>query len=447
MFNEMAAVGLEIAFVLLLVVANGAFAMSEMALVSSRKARLRQRADAGDAGARAALELAVAPDTFLSTTQIGITLVGIMAGAFGGATISEQLAAQLARVPALAPYSRGLALATVVLSITCLSLIVGELAPKRIALNNPERIASMVARPLRSLSRMTRPAVRLLTFSTAAVLRALGVKAPEDPPVTEEEVRVLIRQGAEAGVFVQSEREILESVFRLDDRRVTTLMTPRLDIAWLDIGASAGDVLRELGESPHSRLPVARGSLDNVQGVIHKKDLLGRCLAGEPLDPRSSMRQPLFVPESQTALQLLEQLRNSQTHVALVVDEFGSVQGLVTMHDVMEAIVGDMPAAGEEAYAVERGDGSWLLDGALLVEDFKEILRVGTLPGEGRGGYETLAGFVLTQLGRVPRAADYFEWGRLRFEVVDMDGRRVDKVLVTPVTPGDPHASDEAGEA
>ena len=428
----MTAVGLELALILLLLVANGVFAMSEMALVSARRARLRQRADAGDAGARAALELADAPDTFLSTTQIGITLVGILAGAFGGATISEQLAARISRVHALAPYSEGLALIAVVLSITYLSLIVGELAPKRLALNDPERIASMVARPMRALSRVTRPAVRLLSFSTAAVLGAFRLKAAEDPPVTEEEIRVLIHQGAEAGVFEQSEREIVESVLRLDDRRVTALMTPRMEIDWLDLTASPSEALRGLGAGAHSRYPVARGNLDDVQGVVHAKDLLGRCLAGEPPDLRSLLRPPLFVPESQTALQLLEQLRNARTHVALVVNEFGSVQGLVTMHDVLEAIVGDLPAVGAEPYAVEREDGSWLLDGALLVDEFREIFDTGPLPGEERGGYETLAGFVLTRLGRVPRTAESFEWGGLRFEIVDMDGRRVDKVLVTP---------------
>ncbi|HEX7317463.1 MAG TPA: hemolysin family protein [Pyrinomonadaceae bacterium] len=439
----MSAVGFEIIFILLLLVANGVFAMSEMALVSARKARLQQRAGAGDARARAALELANAPDTFLSTVQVGITLVGILAGAFGGSTLAKQLAAQAARVPALAPYGEAIGLGVVVLAITYLSLVVGELAPKRLALNNPEKIASMVARPMRALSRLASPVVRLLSFSTASLLKAFGVTATAEPPVTEEEIRVLIHQGAEAGVFEHSEREIVESVFRLDDRRVTALMTPRLEIVWLDADAPPEAVQLKLAESHYSRFPVARGNLDNVLGIAKAKDLLGRCLAGQTLDLRASSGQPLFVPESQTALQLLELFKNAHTHFALVVDEYGSVQGLVTMHDVLEALVGDMPTAGAaEAHAVERGDGSWLLDGTLLIDEFREIFPVGMLPGEERGGYETLAGFVLTCMGRVPRAADYFEWGGLRFEVVDMDGRRVDKVLVAPATPGAAHSPD-----
>jgi putative hemolysin len=430
----MSAVGFEILFVLLLLVANGVFAMSEIALVSARKARLRQRADSGDARARAALELANAPDTFLSTVQIGITLVGIFAGAFGGATLAGQLAPQVARVPALAPYSEAVSLFAVVLAITYLSLVIGELAPKRLALNNPEKVAAAVARPMSALSRAAAPLVRLLSLSTSAVLKVFGVKASAEPPVTEEEIRVLILQGAEAGVFEHSEREIVESVFRLDDRRVTALMTPRLEIAWLDADAPPEEIRRRVAESRHSRFPVARGQLDEVLGVVRTKDLLGRCLAGEPPDLRSSLRAPLYVPESQSALQLLELFRKAHTHLALVVDEYGSVQGLVTVHDVLEAIVGDMSAArGSEPEAVERENGSWLLDGALLVDEFREIFPVGELPGEGRGSYQTLAGFVITQLGRVPRAADHFEWGGLRFEVVDMDGRRVDKVLVTPL--------------
>ncbi len=443
----MSAVGFEIVFILLLLVANGVFAMSEMALVSARKARLRQRAVAGDARARAALELSKAPDTFLSTVQIGITLVGILAGAFGGSTLAKQLAAQAARVPALAPYSEAVGLGLVVLAITYLSLVVGELAPKRLALNSPEKIASMVARPMLALSRLASPVVRLLSFSTASLLKAFGVRANAEPPVTEEEIKVLIHQGAEAGVFEHSERKIVESVFRLDDRRVTALMTPRLEIVWLDADASPDSIRLKLAESPYSRFPVAQGGLDNVLGVAEAKDLLGRCLAGETLDLRVSVGQPLFVPESQTALQLLELFKNAHTHFALVVDEYGSVQGLVTMHDVLEALVGDMPTAGgAEARAVEREDGSWLLDGALLIEEFKEIFPIGVLPGEERGGYETLAGFVLARMGRVPRAADHFEWGGLRFEVVDMDGRRVDKVLVTPARSDAGRSPDTDGE-
>ena len=442
--EEVSAVSFEIIFILLLLIANGVFAMSEIALVSARKVRLQQRAGTGDARARAALELANAPETFLSTVQIGITLVGILAGAFGGATLAEQLAAQLARIPALTAYSEAVGFGLVVLIITYLSLVIGELAPKRLALNNPEKIASLVAHSMRRLSRVTSPVVGLLNFSTSLVLKAFGLKAPADPPVTEEEIKVLIHQGAEAGVFEHAERQIVESVFRLDDRRVTALMTPRLEIVWLNTDAPLEDIQSRITESHYSRFPVAHRNLDNVLGIVTAKELLNRCLAREPLDLRSSVSRPLFVPDSQSALQLLELFKKARTHLALVVDEYGQLEGLVTLHDVLESLVGDMHAVGEtDPYAVQRGNGSWLLDGSLLIDEFKEIFPVRTLPGEER--YQTLAGFVITRLGRLPRTADSFQWQGLRFEVMDMDGRRVDKVLVTPVTSEVTH-SENAGD-
>jgi putative hemolysin len=430
----MSAITFEVLFILLLLVANGVLAMAELAVVSARKARLQRMAAAGDARARAALELANSPDTFLSTIQIGITLVGILAGAFGGATIAEQLGAQIARVPALAEYGEAVGLAVVVIVITYLSLVLGELVPKRLALNNPERVARAVAGPLGRLSRVASPLVRVLSVSTSAVLHLLRMKASEEPAVTEEEIKVLIEQGARAGVILEAEQEMVEGVFKLADRRVGVLMTPRRDITWLNLEDAPEKLYAQISESPYSRFPVCSGALDNVVGVVKAKELLARAGAGAPLDLRAAMRRPLFVPDTRTALQVLEAFKGVSAHVAIVIDEYGAVEGLVTTNDILEAIVGDIAPAGapgEEA-AVQRADGSWLLDGALPVEELRDIFPAGRSLGEERGGYRTLAGFVMAHLGRVPRVADHFEWQGLRFEVVDMDGRRIDKVLVTP---------------
>lgn len=427
----MAAISSEIVFIFLLLVVNGVFAMSEIALVSARKSRLKQRAAGGDTRARAALELADSPARFLPTVQIGITLVGVFAGAFGGATIAEQIAEQIAVVPALAPYAEGIGLGVVVIAITYFSVIIGELVPKRIALNNPETIAALVARPMNLLSRITAPVVFLLTFSTAFVLKLLRVKPSIEPPVTQEEVRALILQGAEAGVFEHSEREIVESVFRLDDRSVNALMMPRREVVWLDAEASGEEIRRTVMENPYSRFPVCEGSLDNVIGIAKAKHLLERCLNNEPLDLRAAMTAPLFVPETRTALQVLELFKNAHTHIALVIDEHGGVEGLVTINDVLEAIVGEMQAGGAESMAVMRDDGSYLLDGALPIDEFAVIFNIGSSLENERGNYHTLAGFVLARFGHIPKTADVFEWQNLRFEVVDMDNRRIDKVLVS----------------
>jgi putative hemolysin len=427
---------IEILFVLLLIIANGIFAMSEIAVVSARRARLQQRAER-DHGARAALELADAPDRFLSTVQIGITLIGILAGAFGGATISEHLAPYIERVPDLARYSEAISLGVVVLAITYLSLVVGELVPKRLGLNNPERIASRIARPMQFLSRLTWPAVRVLSASSNFLLRLLRARPAEEPPITEEEVKLLIDQGTEAGVFEETEHELVDNIFRLADQKIPALMAPRLDIVWLDIEAPIEETRQRIIESPYSRMPVCQGSLDNILGVVKAKDLLSRVLAGEPLDLRAALRQPLYVPETRTALQLLELFKGASTHLAMVVDEHGAIEGLVTMNDVLEAIVGGLPSPGGqiESYAVQRDDGSWLLDGRMSISDFRELFSLDRLPREEDGGYHTLAGFIITYLGRLPSASDHFVWDGLRIEIVDMDRRRVDKVLVSRVEP------------
>ncbi len=430
----MPSVMLEGLVVVLLILINGIFAMSEIAVVSARKTRLQQWAEEGNAKARAALELANNPNQFLATIQIGITLVGILAGAFGGATIAGELAILLSDITWLEPYGHPLSLVLVVLVITYLSLIVGELVPKRLALNNPERLAMVIAAPMQVLSRVAYPVVHLLGLSTEFLLRALGIKPSTEPPVTEEEIRALIEQGTQAGMFEEAEQEMVERVFRLGDRRVSAVMTPRTEIVWLDREALAQEIRRTITESAHSRFLVAEGSLDNVLGVVHAKDLLAHLLGEQVVDLEATLQQPLYVPESMRALKVLELFKQSGTHIALVIDEYGGIQGLVTPSDILEAIVGDLPEAGDpvDPLAVQRDDGSWLLDGMLPVDEFKDLFDLGELPGEDQGIYQTLAGFVIMQLGRIPAAADYFVWEGLKIEVVDMDGNRIDKILVTP---------------
>lgn len=434
----MSSITFEILLVLVLIVVNGVFSMSEMALISSRKVRLQQLANQGNASARVALELADAPNRFLSTVQVGITLIGILTGAFGGATIAEKLAVYLRLIPFLEPYSEAIALGLVVLTITYLSLIVGELVPKRLALNNPERIAATVAIPMRMVAVIFSPAVHLLSASTDLVLRILGIGPFTEPQVTEEEIKVLIEQGTEAGTFEEAEQDMVERVFRLGDRPVNALMTPRPDIVWLDLEDSAEENRQKMMDSGHSRFPVCQAGLDNVLGLMHVTDLLGRSLSGQPLDLTVLLRQPIFVPESTRGLKVLELFKQSGIHMALVVDEYGVIQGLVTLNDIMVEIVGDVPSANEleEPQAVQREDGSWLLDGMLPVDEFFEIFEIEELTGEHRGSYQTLGGFVITHLGRIPAATDHFEWEGMRFEVMDMDGNRVDKVLVVPMQKG-----------
>ena len=409
--------------------------MSELAIVSARKVRLQQLANQGDIKARIALELANAPNQFLASVQIGITLLAILSGAFAESTIARRLIPLLNLVPWLAPYSDALSSVIAILIITYLTLIIGELVPKRLALNYPERIASVVAIPMRMLANIASPVVYLLSASTDLVVRMMGIKPSTEPQVTEEEIRVLIEQGTEAGTFEEAEQDMVERVFRLGDRPVNALMTPRPDIVWLDLEDTAEENRKKMLDSCHSRFPVCQGGLDNVLGIMHVTDLLARSLSGQQLDLTVSLRQPVFVPESTRGLKILEVFKQTGIHLALVVDEYGVIQGLVTLNDIMVEIVGDVPSAGEleEPQAVQREDGSWLLDGMLPVDEFFEIFEIDEIPTDHRGSYQTLGGFVITHLGRIPSATDYFEWESLRFEVMDMDGNRVDKVLVTPM--------------
>jgi putative hemolysin len=431
----MSSITFEILIILVLIIANGVFSMSEMAIVSSRKVRLQQLANQGDTKARVALKLAESPNHFLSTVQVGITLIGILTGAFGGATIASRLAEIVRKVPLLVPYSEPLSFGVVVLIITYLSLIVGELVPKRLALNNPEQIASIVAIPMRALAAIASPVVSLLSASTDMVLRLLGITPSLQPQVTEEEIKILIEQGTEAGTFEEAEQDMVERVFRLGDRPVSSFMTPRPDIVWLDLEDTPEENRQKMVESAYSRYPICQGGLDNVLGVIPVTDLLARSFRNEPLDLTVGLRQPVFVPESTRGLKVLELFKQTITHMALVVDEYGVIQGLVTLNDIMSEIVGDVPSADDEEnpQAVQREDGSWLLDGMLAVEEFLELFHLEEWQFEEQRSYQTLGGFVITHLGRIPAAADHFEWEGMRIEVMDMDGNRVDKVLVVPM--------------
>ena len=425
----------EILIIFLLFLVNGAFSMAEMAVVASSKARLRVLIEEGRSGARAALELAENPNRLLSSVQIGITLVATLTGALGGATIAEELAMHIRAIPALSAYSDALALAVVVLMITFFSLVIGELVPKRIALNNPERIASFAAAPLASFSRFVSPAVVMLSFCTDLVLRALGIKDYDKPAVTEEEIRILIDQGTTAGVIEEEEQDIMERVFSLGDRRVNSIMTPRGEIVWLDIDDTAAEIQRKISCGPYSMFPVCSKKLDNVLGVVESKDLLSCNLAEQKVDLKSSLLPPLFVPESMRALKVLEKFKQTGIHLAIVLDEYGSVQGIVSLVDLLEGLVGDIPHIDDlaEQQILQREDGSWLVDGAFPVDDFRETVGPQGLPEEEEGQYITLGGFVMTHLEKVPTAGDHFEWSGYRFEVMDMDGRKVDKILVTPL--------------
>jgi putative hemolysin len=440
----------ECFLILVLLIANGVFSGSEIAVVSSRKVRLEQLADRGNRKARKALKLANSPNDFLSTVQVGITLIGILSGALGGATIAQRLKPYLDQVPALRGSSELLSLALVVTVITYLSLVIGELVPKRIALSNPEAIACQVAGPMRFLSRLTAPLVHILSGSTDGMLRLLGVKASEEPEITEEEIKALIRQGTESGVFEEVEHDMVQRVFRLGDRPIRSMMTPRTEIAWLDLEEPLEASLKEVLESTHSRFPVARGNLDNCVGTIRIRTLLTAVVENQPVNLESMMQPPLFVGESMRALNVLEQFRETGVHIALVTDEFGGIEGLLTLNDLMEAIVGDLPSAEdqEEPLVVEREDGSWLLDGSLDIGDFKALVDREELPDEVSGGYHTIGGFVMHHLGRIPMAGEHFRWDGLSFEVMDMDGKRVDKIMVAevPEPPAAPGQNQEPPE-
>ena len=431
--------------VLLLIIANGIFAMTEIALVSARKSRLQQQANEGSRGAELALQLAANSDDFLSTVQIGITLIGILTGVFGGQTLAAELSPLLVNLPLIGPYSDSVSLGIVVLLITYLSLVIGELVPKQIGLNDPERIANLMAQPMLLLARLAQPLVRLLSASTWLVLRLLRITPTDEPPVTVEELQILVQQGAESGVLTPANEEIVEQVFRLSDQRVNALMTDRTDIVWLDLTDPMSVNQEKIIESSHSRFPVTRGDADSVLGIVFVKDLLAQSLSDKPIDLEAVIQPALFVPEGLPVLDMLERFKEARAQIAFVLDEHGGVGGLLTFNDLLESIVGDVPELHDpsDPTATKREDGSWLVDGKLLIDDFKMLFNIEELPEEEHNFYQTLGGFVMHYLGRVPETGAKFEWGKFTFEVMDMDWRRVDKVLLTPRSDAEREQKDE----
>lgn len=428
---------MDIVLILLLILLNGVFAMSEIAVVSSRKSRLQNLADDGSLGAEAALSLHQEPSSFLSTIQVGITLVGILNGAIGEAAVADPLAAWIARIPVLEPYAKAVALTITVIGLTYFSVVVGELVPKRLALLAPEGIASLMARPMMILARVTHPLVVVLSGSCSMILRLLGARRKDEPPVTDDEIKVLMEQGAEAGVFHESEQEIVSNVLRLDEQRISAIMTPRRDMFVIDLDEDEAGVWQRIIETSFSRLVVCRGGLEQVLGVLQTGDLLKKALPGGHVtlaDIEALLRPPLYVPESVTTQQLLESFRRARLQFALIIDEYGDVQGLVTLTDVLAAIVGELsvPEAPEDRDMLQREDGSWLVDGDVGIERLKSVLDIGDdLPGEDEHSFNTLGGFIMHVLGRIPAPTDHFEAAGWRFEVMDMDRNRVDKVLLS----------------
>jgi putative hemolysin len=428
---------------LVLILMNGMLAMSEIAIVSSRRARLMQMAEDGSRGARHALSLASEPTRFLSTVQVGITSIGILSGAVGEASIADRLTVTFAEVPLLAPYARTAALGVMVVVLTYVSLILGELAPKRLAMTHPERIASMVARFMQGLARVGRPIVHLLSVSTDTVLRLIGIRAVKQPSVTIEEIRVMLEQGAEEGTVEPHEHAMVTNVLNLDERHVGSVLTPRADVVFLDVRDTPEAIRDKLKQEPHSVFPACEGSLDNVLGFVRVNGILDQLLDEQPLDLHVLVEPPLFVPETMTVINLLEHFKRTHLSIALVVNEFGDVEGLVSLADVMSSIVGDLPAeADEEPSIVLREDGSWLVDGALDFDTVARTIGAESLrDDEDRQHYHTLGGLAMLELGRVPRTGDTFEKAGYRFEIVDMDGNRVDRVLISRSTGHSPSAA------
>ncbi|MEZ5832836.1 MAG: hemolysin family protein [Dongiaceae bacterium] len=420
---------LEVAILLLLILLNGFFAMSELAIVSSRRARLKLLAEGGSRGARRALRLAEQPTRFLATVQAGITLVGIVAGAYSGAILAEPVAAAIRAWPLVGDYAYPVAVSVVVAAITYLSLVVGELVPKRIAMNHAEAIAVRVAFPMMLLAKIGTPIVFALRVSTEALLRLLGVRQKAQNRITEEEIKVMIAEGTEAGIFMQQERHMIEGVLHLADHSVRTIMTPRPDVDWLDVEDSAAELMPKILETDHSRLLLCERTIDEVLGFVYVKDLLAQVALDKPLAPRECLKEALTVHESTTILRMLDLFRQKATNLALVLDEYGGVQGIVTPRDIFAAIAGEFAEdAAEEPGVTQRKDGSWLVDGRTRVNDLERAIGARDLEDSE---YATVAGLVLHHMGRLPQVGESMEFGGYRFEVADLDSRRIDKVIVT----------------
>lgn len=431
---------MEIAILLGLILLNGVFAMSEIALVTARKTRLQRLAENGDASAEAAMRLGDDPNRFLSTVQIGITSIGVLNGIVGEATLSQPFSLWMQRMGVGNPLSDYLATGLVVVGITYFTIVLGELVPKRIGQISPEPIARLVARPMLLLAALTKPFVKLLSGSTQLVLRLAGIRENKEPSVTQEEINIMLDEGSSAGVIEQHEHRMVRNVFRLDERQIASLMVPRSDVVSLDVNQPLEANLECLEQSDHSRYPVLRGGWDEVLGVANARQLLAQTLRGEQPTLKTNLLPAVFVPESLTGMELLENFKNSGVELAFVVDEYGEVQGIITLQDVMEAITGEFKThRAEDAWALQRDDGSWLLDGLIPTPELKDRLGLQAVPEEERGRYNTLSGMLMLLLGRLPQTTDQCVWEDWTFEIVDLDGKRIDKVLArsTPAPAGE----------
>ncbi len=438
----------ELILLFLLLLANGFFSMSELAIVSSRKTRLRELAEAGDDRAARALAVAEEPTRFLSTVQVGITLVGTLASAGGGASLAASLAPLLAGLPVVGPHAYAVAIGIVVVFITLASVVIGELVPKRVALSAPEAIARRVAGPIARLSTLAYPVVAALAWLTEGILKLFGLGKAQDQSVSEGEINDLVQQGLKTGAFNPTESEMVAGVLELDQLPVTAIMTPRPKMVFLNLDDPDEINWRKIVTSGHSRYPVYQATRDQIVGVVTVKAIWANSAFGLPASLRNVMSSPLILPETMTVIHLIEQFRKTGQHLALVTDEFGAIQGLVTMIDVMEAIAGDLPERGRRSApeARRRDDGSWLIDATLLIADFKELLALDVLPHEDTAEYKTAGGFVMTYFGRIPKAGDHFDHAGLRFEVIDMDRHRIDKLLVARL-PEEKSDADDAASA
>jgi putative hemolysin len=422
-----------------LIVARGILSMAECALGSCRHPALKDRSGRGDRGAEAALRLGADPKGYVPALQAGITLLGAMAGVYAGAILGPALSRAIGESGPFAGYRDAAGIGVVALGITLATLVLGDLVPRRVAQHRPEPIAGLVSRPVQLLAMMANPVIGAIGAATDLALKVVGIRPTPEPPVTEEAIRVLMKEGTKAGVFEEVEHEMVKRVLRFGDRRARSLMTPRNEIIWIDLADSPEEVRRKVIDSPHSRFPVCDQSLDNLIGIVHVKDLLGQAPNAEPFRIKGRLTLPLFLYEGTTGLKILEMFKTSAMHSAIVLDEYGTVEGLLTLTDMLEAIVGELPEGveDEEPAAVRRPDGSWLLDGRLPLDDFRDLFDLPAIP---EGDFHTLAGFVVARLGHIPRIAEGFEDVGLYFEVVDMDGNRVDRILVQPARrqDGDP---------
>ena len=435
----------QILTLLILIVINGLFSMTEMAVVSSRRARLQSSQDSGDKRAKTVLDLLDNPNDFFSTIQIAISLIGVITGAIGAQSFSHYLRDILMQVSWLKNIAQPLSVLLISLLITYFSLVIGELIPKRIATNNPEKIAMSMCGPIKVLATVFLPIVRILSLSTEAGLKLFGIRENEDSSVSEDEIKVMIEQGKQDGVFEENEQDIVETVFKMSDRTVETLMTPRTELPWIDLEEPLEESLKEIAESTYHYFPLVRGNPDDVIGVISSKALLDAYIRHEDIDLEKLAEPPLFVPESKPALSLLDDLKVSESNFAVVLDEYGGFSGMITPYDLLNELVGNVTNIGDEPNDEEdiliRGDGSWSFDGMVDIEEFKETIGVRELPDEARVGYQTLAGFILSYTGAIPSAGDNFDWNNFHFEIVDMDGLRIDRIFVSRIDP-DPEGTE-----